>query len=1123
MGLRFESRLLAAISVAVLVVTALSLTIWKIADDATQTARWVAHSQELLHLLARTRGSTLQIEFATQNYRLTGDSTHLQERDEAIESRETSLATIHQLVSDNQLQLRYWDTLRQVVDQRLAISRQVESIRRDQGLEAANAFVAKAPLKATRERIYSLLSSMDQEERRLLDLRKTADERSKRLFVWWGYLIATLLCLLLLGSYFVVRRQWQLTIKHHHDLAYSEQKMATTLRSIGEAMIATDQFGHITHMNSVAEQMIGRSEAEVSGKPIKCVISLLHEQTRERASLPIMKALETAETQAISEQVLVRADNGAELVLAGSVAPICDHAGHTHGTVVILRDVTKERSAEQIIREQNIQLTAHVDEQSSRLAESEAHLSNIINTVPAMIAYVDAEQRYVYVNEQYLTRFAPDQGDITGRSVADVLGDTRYAIATAMIDKVLSGVPQSYDWQPFPGVWQTIRYLPKRTQDGAVVGYYVLGTDITDRKIAEDKIQFLNMELAERVRELEHVTRALRTLSAGNRAMLRAQEELMLLDSMCQAIVEDGGYEMAIIWYCDDDPDSKIRPMAQRGFPGGFEALKKLQPRLTQSAQGQSVSPMAIKTGQVQVARNMPEDPNHASWRDQLHGSISSMACPLYVEGQVVGALTIYDKEVNAFAPDEITLLTELSEDLAFGIMTLRAQVERERVRSAMQHMLRYDALTGLANVFQFEQVLTTTLTKPAELVSGLAVIQLNIARLSEINDAFGFSHGDQVLCEFGKRLVQCVPQSALVARIRGDEFAVLLPEYDRNTALAAVENIERVFTQPFIVADIAVEVSACVGIALYPDHGDTAHDLLRCVDNAVHQAKKSHLPHAVYDGGLPQAEATKLTLVAELRRAIEQEELRLYLQPKVSFSTGQICGAEALVRWEHPQRGLLFPGTFIEVAEQTGLIKPLTEWMIRAALAQLQQWQRKNIAMPIAVNLSARNLRDELLINKIIKWQSTYGIAPGLLELELTESSIMEDADFALQLLHEIKKCGIKLYIDDFGTGYSSLSYLQKLPVDYIKIDQSFVSNMQSNASSAMIVRSTIELVKNLDRMTVAEGVETIEQWNELASLGCDYAQDYLIAKPMPAALFDEWARDFSLEHYIGEHADMA
>jgi EAL domain-containing protein (putative c-di-GMP-specific phosphodiesterase class I) len=307
-------------------------------------------------------------------------------------------------------------------------------------------------------------------------------------------------------------------------------------------------------------------------------------------------------------------------------------------------------------------------------------------------------------------------------------------------------------------------------------------------------------------------------------------------------------------------------------------------------------------------------------------------------------------------------------------------------------------------------------------------------------------------------------------------------------------------------VADIELNVSAKFGIRLFPSHGSTPHDLYRHMDIAVHQAKKNGMQHVVFNPTQAHHVPHRLNMAGELRRAIEGGNLVLYLQPKVEMATGRVCGAEGLVRWKHAKRGMIQPGEFIGLAEHTGLIQPLTEWVITTSLDLIQDWDRKGCALPIAVNLSARNLRDETLLGKICLWQTAWATKAGFLEMEITESAVMENAELALNVLHGLREAGIPLYIDDFGTGYSSLSYLQKLPVDYIKIDQSFVSGMSINKDSAVIVRSTIDLVHDLGRKTVAEGVETQAQWDQLAAFGCDYAQGYFIARPMPAEDFQRW-----------------
>ena len=1007
-GSSFETKVLAAFAAAMLVVAGLAFTSWMLAKDATEAAQRVARTHEVLNSLARTRANTLQIELSTQNYRLTGDPARLAERDEAIARRETLLARVKQLTADNARQQARWGQLREVINERLAISRHIELLRKTQGQEAASAFVATAPLKESRERTYRYLQEMDEEESWQLEARNTEQLKTRQTTVAAGTGVALLLFALLAATYGLIRRQLQETEASRRALADSEQNLATTLYSIGDGVLATDTEGRITRMNPVAETLTGWSLAEAQGRPVEEVFRIVHEHTRSPAVVPVAEALASGVIQGLANNIMLIARDHSERPVADSAAPIRDATGRVSGVVLVFQDVTATHQAQRMIREQNELLEQRVQERTRQLMESEGHLRNVISNVPALIAYVDSQQRYVYVNDQYRGRFAPGRADIAGCTVLEILGEERYAIAAPLIIKVLQGAPQSYDWQPFPEVWQVINYLPKRDDRNEVIGYYVLGSDITERKHAEENIQRLNVELALHVGELEHVSRALRTLSAGNRTMLRAADEQDLLNNMCEAIVSAGGYDMAVVWYRIDDEYQTLRPMAENGYRAGFDALCKLQVSWADNPHGRGAAANATRSGQARVVRDIFTDPNYAPWQPYLHGYASAVACPLTVDGQVIGALAIYDAEIGTFDPDEVILLTESADDLAFGIATLRARTEQQKIQEAMLRLTRYDTLTGLPNEIHFTELLTAAIETSQQLNQPFAVLQTNIEQLSEINDALGFSHGDGMLREFSARLSSAAPACATVARLRGDEFAILLPYSDAVAAITLVQRLEEALTQPFPMADIACDVSAKTGVVLFPAHGLTPHDLYRHMDIAVHQAKKKGLRYFVFDPAQSQSQSQsqsqnqlhRLNMAGELRRAIEREDLSLYLQPKVKMATGRVCGAEGLVRWRHSERGLVLPGEFIALAEHTGLIKPLTEWVIETSLRLNHAWARQGCALPIAVNLSARNLRDENLQEKICQLQATWGVEAGLLELEITESSVMEDAEFALRVL---------------------------------------------------------------------------------------------------------------------------
>ncbi|OQS31049.1 diguanylate cyclase [Chromobacterium haemolyticum] len=1053
----------------------------------------------------------MHAEISTQNFRLTGDESNLKERDRAIEERERLLTQIRARIGDNPRQLDRWMALRRVVTQRVAISREVERLYRHYGRAAASAYATSAPLRSTRTQVYSLLDEMDHEEHRVLEGRLADYEHSQQWQIWWNTVSGITLFLLLGGTYFMVRRQWRALNISRRALASSEENLAATLHSIGDAVVSVNACGLVIRCNRVAETLTGWPAAEAAGLPLSQVLTVRRDKDERPIDLFACGTRMVAQTQYMPESLhgeLVARD-GQQCSISYTVAPIIAGSDLLNGVVVVFRDSTAERDARRTILAQNALLTERVQDRSLRLVESEAHLDAILSAVPVLIAYVNADRVYVYVNEQYRQRFAPERVSITGCAVKDILGKERYAIACPYIDKALAGEPLNYDWQPFPGVWQNIRYVPKHNEQEEVIGYYVLGIDVTERKAAEEHIQLLNSELSQQVRELEHVSRALRTLSAGNRAMLRAKDEQQLLDSSCRAIVEAGGYSTAVIWYGDADAQG-IQPMAQCGFAGELTELAGIVLGRADAVGGISITPTAVRTGKVQLARDMQSDNRYEALRAMLHGAASGLACPLQVDGRVIGALTIYDRQADTFDDDEIDLLIEASADLAFGIGSLRAQREREQARVAMQQMLRHDQLTGLPNMLQFEEALTLELVHASQEDRTLAVLQFNIERLGEINEVLGFAQGDQVLREFGARLTACLPAAALAARVRGDEFAVLLPGADGQEALVLVTAVNWAMTTAFEVAGLTLDVAVRVGMVLFPQHGRNVHDLLRHLDKATQQAKQRGVAYYLYEPGKAETQAERLVLARELRHAIVQGELRLYLQPKVSLADGQVCGAEALVRWQHPRHGLLAPSAFIDIAERSGLIHPLTEWVVTAALDLLQVWQRQRLMLPIAVNLSVRNLQDNTLPDKLRLWHEQRSIRTGLLELEITESSMMLDPELALALLQELRCAGAALYVDDFGTGYSSLSYLQKLPVDYIKIDQSFVMNMSQDKDSAMIVKSTIELVHDLGRLVVAEGVESAEDWQSLREMGCDFAQGFFIASPMPAEEFVAWTSSF-------------
>ncbi len=418
-----------------------------------------------------------------------------------------------------------------------------------------------------------------------------------------------------------------------------------------------------------------------------------------------------------------------------------------------------------------------------------------------------------------------------------------------------------------------------------------------------------------------------------------------------------------------------------------------------------------------------------------------------------------------------------------------------------------HDPLTGLANRVLFRDRIQLAISGAQRTNASVAVLMMDIDRFKEINDSLGHHAGDLLLVELATRLEARVRGSDTVARLGGDEFGIVLPEDCSPAEIQVViERILGALEEPFELDEVAVAVELSIGVARFPRDGDDVMALLRHADVAMYTAKRASTSHAFYDADQDVHDPAQLSLLGELRRAIEKRELELYFQPKALLETGDVRSVEALIRWNHPTRGLVLPDEFIPMAQQTSLIMPLTLFVVDEALRHVRLWQEQGLELAVAVNLSVRNLWDVTFPDEVQQLLEKSGVDPALLEMEITESTMLADPERVQEVLTRLSGLGIRLSIDDFGIGYSSLSYLRRLPVDEIKIDRSFVSNMDGDASDAAIVRSVIELAKSLGLDVVAEGVETRETWERLASFGCAFAQGYFLCRPLPGDEFLQW-----------------
>jgi diguanylate cyclase (GGDEF)-like protein/PAS domain S-box-containing protein len=445
---------------------------------------------------------------------------------------------------------------------------------------------------------------------------------------------------------------------------------------------------------------------------------------------------------------------------------------------------------------------------------------------------------------------------------------------------------------------------------------------------------------------------------------------------------------------------------------------------------------------------------------------------------------------------------------VARGAVGLLVDVtERKRLERKLRHQAQHDSLTGLPNREFLSHLITKTL-RSAEPGAMTGLLLIDLDKFKEVNDTLGHAYGDQLLAQVGPRLLAAaLRENDTIARLSGDEFAVLLPDLaDIAGAVTVAERVLNALHAPFPVGDTTADVAASIGVAVAPAHGDSPTDLLRHADTAMYEAKEAATGVAVYEPDRAGRAPTRFGLLGQLRRALDRDELVVNYQPKIDVRTGALHGVEALVRWQHPERGLLLPAEFIPIAETTGLIHRLTSHVLDVALAQARVWLDAAIDVPVAVNLSTRCLHDTELPGRVIAALDRHGVRAEKLCLEITESAIMRDPDGALVVLRELAAAGVRLSLDDFGTGYSSMTYLRQLPVAELKVDKSFVSDLAAEEADAVLVRSAVDLGHNLGLSVVAEGVEDLSTLNALKRLGCDIAQGFYMAKPMSASEFDAW-----------------
>lgn len=612
--------------------------------------------------------------------------------------------------------------------------------------------------------------------------------------------------------------------------------------------------------------------------------------------------------------------------------------------------------------------------------------------------------------------------------------------------------------------------------------------------------------------ELRRANRALGVLSAVNRCLVWTADERALLDNVCREIVGVGHYPLAWVGYANSDEGKSIRVVAKAGDDHGY--VDALDVTWDDRPSGSGPTGTAIRTGQSVIIRHIMSDPDFVRWREAAlnQGFASTISLPLVVHGTAIGALRIYASEADAFDENEMKLLQELADDLSYGIAHLRDAITREHFERELDRQQNYDALTGLANRTLFQDRLHQALLHASRSGHLVAVLVLDLDRFKAINDTLGQVTGDALLRHVGQSLSAGLRTGDTVARLSSDEFAVIMNDVAREEDVAPVaRKLLGAVMHPLIQDENEIIITASMGIGIFPKDGADMESLFHNASAATHRAKsQGGDSFCFYAPEMNERASARFGMEADLRRALERDQLLMYYQPKANLVSGELSGAEALIRWRHPKVGMVSPAEFIPLAEETGLIRLLGDWVIESVCTQLRTWLDAGLIVPpVALNLSAHQFRQENLASMIRYALLNHNLDAKYLGLEITESALMNNLDAAVRTLADLKQLGLKVSLDDFGTGYSSLSYLKRFPIDQLKIDQSFVRDLNSDADGTAICVAIINLAHNMKLTVIAEGVETAEQLDYLRLNGCDEIQGYYYSRPLPADDFAQFMRD--------------
>ncbi|WP_420475677.1 EAL domain-containing protein [Noviherbaspirillum sp. ST9] len=730
------------------------------------------------------------------------------------------------------------------------------------------------------------------------------------------------------------------------------------------------------------------------------------------------------------------------------------------------------------LREMNEVLKHHAD----ALHQSEERMRLFIKHNPAAVAMLDKEMRYLLVSPRWHADYRLGDRDIIGLSHYDVFPETPAAWRD-IYDRCLAGAIDKRDEAQFTradGTLDSVRWEihPWYTAQGEIGGIIMFTEVITERKNQEKKIARLS-----RIQAL---------MSATNAAIVRITERNALMREVCRISVEQGNFRMAWVGFGNSRGVSVSCITRSMGLKeqaaSGVITNKALEE--------QALVMRVLRCGKPIVYNDIAKARRLRYREECLQNGLRSFAVlPLCAAGKAVGVLCLYSAELRFFDREEMKLLNELADDISYALNHI---VNEEKIN----YLAYYNSLTGKPNRDLFYDRLRRQVEIARHEGQVLAVLLVDIVRFSNVNDTFGRHVGDALLQEIADRLDTKISSHDTLAHFGIDVFAIMLA--DIRGAANAAHVLERLldgcFGPAFQIDGNELYVAVKAGITLYPGDGEDGDTLVKNAEIALRKAQKSADSYLFYRREMNASVARRLTLENRLYRALERDEFTLYYQPKFNTVNGDVVGLESLLRWNDPDAGLTLPSSFIPILEETGMILPVGRWIMERALSDYRDWQKQGLApVPIAVNLSVVQLRHRDFVDGLTSVGAQIPAGERVLDLEITESILMEDLEQNIAKLQAARDMGMKVAIDDFGTGYSSLSYLTRLPIDLLKIDRSFVVDMNQSPSGLAIVSSVISLAHSLQLGVIAEGVDDGEQAKLLKLLRCDQLQGFYCSVPLP------------------------